>query len=84
MCPANDGIEDTEHFLLLCPLFDNQQQHLLAGISVAVQPFFQLNVLSNHDLTDLLVYGDKDFPSDVNKLVIEYTLNFIHETDRLN
>ena len=24
MCPTNDGIEDTEHFLLLCPSFDNQ------------------------------------------------------------
>ena len=24
MCPTNDGIEDTEHFLLLCPSFDLQ------------------------------------------------------------
>ena len=23
MCPTNDGIENTEHFLLLCPSFDN-------------------------------------------------------------
>ena len=84
MCPANDGIEDTEHFLLLCSLFDNQRQHLLAGISVAVRPFFQLNVLSNHDLTDLLLHGDKDLPSDVNKHVLEYTLNSIHETGRFN
>ena len=25
MCPTNDGIEDTEHFLLLCPSFDIQR-----------------------------------------------------------
>ena len=84
MCPANDGIEETEHFLLLCPSFDNQQQHLLAGISVAVRPFFQLNILSKHDLMNLLLYGDEDLPSDVNKHIIEYTLNFIHETGRFN
>ena len=84
MCPANDGIEDTEHFLLLCPSFDNQRQHLLAGISVAVRPFFQLNILSKHDLMNLLLYGDEDLPSNVNKRVIEYNLNFIHETGRFN
>ena len=64
--------------------FDNQQQHLLAGISVAVRPFFQLNILSKHELMNLLLYGDEDLPSDVNKRVIEYTLNFIHETGRFN
>ena len=32
MCPTNDGIEDTEHFLFLCPCFDLQRQNLLAGI----------------------------------------------------
>ncbi len=33
MCPTNDGIEDTEHFLLLCPSFDIQRRDLLAGVS---------------------------------------------------
>ncbi len=33
MCPTNDGIEDTEHFLLLCPSFNIQQQNFLAGVS---------------------------------------------------
>ena len=75
-----DGIEDTEHFLLLCPSFDNQRQHLLAGISVAVRPFVQLNILSNNDLMNLLLYGDEDLPSDINKRVLECTLNFIRET----
>ena len=26
MCPTNDGVEDTEHFLLLCPSFAVQRQ----------------------------------------------------------
>ena len=69
MCPTNDGIEDTEHFLLLCPSIDNQRQHLLAGILVAVRPFFQINILSNHDLVNLLLYGDEDLPCDINESV---------------
>ena len=71
MCPTNGGIEDTEHFLLLCPSFDSQRQYLLAGISVAVRPFVQLNILSNNDLMNLLLYGDEDLPSDINKRVLE-------------
>ena len=32
MCPMNDSIENTEHFLLLCPAFEIQRRNLLAGI----------------------------------------------------
>ena len=32
MCPTGDGIEDTEHLLLLCPSLDVQRQDLLAGV----------------------------------------------------
>ena len=47
LCPTNDGIEDTEHFLLLCPTFDVQRRDLLAEISQLLQPFVQINDLSN-------------------------------------
>ena len=36
MCPTTDGIEDTEHFLLLCPSFDLQPRDLLDGIVVSL------------------------------------------------
>ena len=36
MCPTNDGVEDTEHFLLLCPSFNIQRSEFLARVSVAV------------------------------------------------
>ena len=44
MCPTNDGVEDTEHFLLLCPSFDIQRQDLLASISVVLRPFAKSTV----------------------------------------
>ena len=84
MCPTHDGIEDTEHFLLLCPSFDIQRRDLLAGISVVLRPFVQINSLSNNILIQLLLYGDKDLSSDINKHVLELTLNFIHKTGRFD
>ena len=36
MCPTNDGVEDTEHYLLVCPSFDIQRQDLLAGASAVL------------------------------------------------
>ena len=32
MCPKNDGIADTEHFLLLCPSLAVPRKDLLAGV----------------------------------------------------
>ena len=61
MCPTNDGIEDTEHFLLLCPSFDVQRRDLFADVSQLVRPFVQINNISNVDLIELLLYGDKTF-----------------------
>ena len=82
MCPTNDGIEDTEHFLLLCPSFDIQRRDLLAGVSVALRPFVEIDSLSNNVLVQLLLYGDKNLSSDVNKSILELTLDFIHKTGR--
>ena len=53
----NVGIKGMENFLLHYPSFDNQREYLLAGISVAVRPCFHINILSNYDLVNLLLYG---------------------------
>jgi hypothetical protein len=82
MCPTNDGIEDTEHFLLLCPSFDIQRRDLLAGLSELLRPFVQIDSLSNNDIIQILLYGGKDLSKDVNKNMLELTLNFIHKTGR--
>ena len=36
MCPTNDGIEDTEHSLLLCPSLAVPRGDLLAGVSALI------------------------------------------------
>ena len=84
MCPTSDGIEDTEHFLLLCPSFDVQRQNLLAGIVELLRPFTQITNLSNDSLTHLLLYGDQDLSDELNRNILELTLRFIHETGRFH
>ena len=84
MCPTNDGIEDTEHFLLLCPSFDIQRRDLLAGVSELLRPYVRINSLPNNALVQILLYGDKDLPTDINKNVLKSTLKFIHQTGRFN
>ena len=68
MCPTNDGIEDTEHFLLLCPSFDLQRRDLLAGIVELLRPFVQIANFSNDALTQLLLYDDQDPSNDLKTI----------------
>ena len=84
MCPTNDGIEDTEHFLLLCSSFDVQRPHLLAGVSVLLQQFVEINSLPNDVLVQILLYGDKNLSNEINKSILELTLVFIHNTGRFD
>ena len=84
MCSKSDGIEDTEHFLLLCPSFGSQQRDLLAGIEELLRPFLQIASLSNDALTQLLLYGDKDLSYEVNRHILRLTLRFIRETGRFD
>ena len=84
MCPTSDGVEDTEHFLLLCPSFDVQRQDLLAEIVELLRPFLQITDLSNDVLVKLLLYGDQDLSYDLNRKILELTLRYIHETGRFH
>ena len=84
MCPTNDGIEDTEHFLPLCPSFDVQRRHLLAGVSVLLRQFVEINSLPNDVLVQILLYGEKNLSSEINKSILEFTQVFIHNTGRFD
>ena len=58
MCQVNDGIEDTEHFLLLCNSFHEQRHTLLAGVN-NVLAAHKYSESSNSNMLELLLYGSK-------------------------
>ena len=84
MCPTSDGIEDTEHYLLLCPSFGVQRQDFLARFAKLLRSFVQITDLSYDALTQLLLYGNQDLSNDLNRNILELTLRFIHETGRFD
>ena len=83
MCPSNDGIETTEHFLLLCPSFEVEHQDLLARVFELIRPYGYID-LSNEVLMQLLLYGDKHLTHDLNRNLLKLTLKYIHATGRLD
>lgn len=84
MCPTNNGVGDTEHFLLLCvPFFWGPTAKPFARILPLLRLSGYAN-LSNDVLTQLLLSGNKDLPNDGNRNILELTLQFSHETGRLD
>ena len=83
MCPTNDGIEDTEQFLLLCPSFAVPHRYLLAGVFALLRPFRYAN-LQNNVLIQILLYGDQNFPNELNKNILLLTLQFIYKSGRFD
>ena len=64
MCSTNDGIEGTEHFLLLCPSFDMQRKGIFARVTDLLRPFVEITNLPSNLLIHLLLYGDQNLPND--------------------
>ena len=78
MCPANDGIEDTDHFLLLCPSLAVPRRDLLTGPFALLRPFGYTNH-QNNDLMQILLYGDEKFPDEINRNILLLTLQLLAE-----
>ena len=83
MCSINDGIEDTEHFLLLCNSFIEQRQNLLAGVNDVLEACGYSEAPDNNIL-QLLLYGNKNLPLEANRLILNVTMNYIFETERFD
>ena len=81
--PFNDGIETTEHFLLLCPSFEVERRDHLARVFELIRPYGYID-LSNEVLMQLLLYGDKHLPHALNINLLELTLKYIHATGRFD
>ena len=66
------------------PSFDVQRRHLLAGVSVLLRQFVEINSLPNDVLVQILLYGDKNLPNEIKKIIFEMTLVFIHNAGRFD
>ena len=73
-CVCNSGNENTEHFLLKCPLHRTQRGNLMT----TVMPILQERGVV-HLATDfrLYLYGNSNFDNDTNKKIILAVIAFI-------
>lgn len=81
LCPTNDGVEDTEHFLLHCHAYDAYRRDLLDSVNATLQPYG----LSNHSnalLLEMMLYGNERFSVDSNTEILKATLKYINATQR--
>ena len=77
MCPINDGVEDTKHFLLHCHSYLLQRNSLLSRVQAILLSYGLLN-LSNEELVSIILYGDERLPIESNKAIIKATLDVKH------
>ena len=60
LCPINDGVEDREHYFLLCDKYDDIRRGLLNGVNAVLLPYGMGN-LSNDELVNILLNVMKVF-----------------------
>ena len=83
MCSSHDGIEDTEHFLLLCHSFEENRRNLLACVNDILKAYGKAEGL-NGNILQILLYGDKDLPLEANKLILNLTMKYMFDTIRFD
>ena len=81
LCPAKDGVEDTEHFLLLCHSYNGLKSYLLNSVNATLLPH-GFSSLPNEVLLKLILYGDERLTIDTNKKLLEASQKFIHASER--
>ena len=76
MCLINDGIEETEHFLLQLHAYSEQRCDLLGAIN-EVLLLHNISNLFNQVLVRTMLYGDIRFTYNQNRQILEATVHFI-------
>ena len=82
VCISGDGIEDTEHFLLHCTMFDQERAdltHKLSGITDGVFYTFP-----NKKKVNILLYGNNSVNVQKNGDILKSCINYIRETKRFD
>ena len=81
ICLCNNGIEDTNHFLFLCPFFAIHRATLASNVIQILQKY-NLNHLGNQ--SHLYIYGHPIINLADNRIIILSTIKYIKESRRFS
>ena len=80
MCRADDGIENTEHFLLLCKSYIRNRATLMKNVSDIME--LNLELLPNKVKVKILIYGCDTLSRISNNKVLNETITIIKKSGR--
>ena len=81
LCLVNDGVEDTEHFLLLFRAYDIHRRDLFDSVNTILRPHGLPNPPCN-ELLQILLYGHEKLPFESNTNILDATSKYIHASER--
>ena len=83
-CKCGAKVESTSHFLLHCPIYNNDRSSLLSTILSTIWNIdCKLLEITDSSLTQTLLYGNPSFDIITNSLILNATIDFILPTKRL-
>ena len=80
-CDCGTGVEDTPHFLFICPLYAAHRGLLAASVIQILAPR-NLNQFIN--TPTIYLYGHRLLLSNENRTILKATINYIKETKRFS
>ena len=81
LCSCILEIEDTAHYLLHCHHFSQYRFDLVNSVKSVSD---NSESFSDDVKRDILLYGDSQFDTNKNKLILEATISYIKNTERLS
>ena len=80
-CPCNREIESVSHFFLRCLNFNNLRLNLMNELMKINPDILQFN---DNQLTNTLLYGDKNFSHDENSKILNLSIDYILKSERFD
>ena len=80
LCNCSTANEDTEHFLLHCPMFYHLRRNLLGQLSEILS--MDVSNFDDDFVCSLMLYGNSELPYIVNRMILEATLEYIKSSRR--
>ena len=81
ICPCEEGVKDTRHFLLFCPYYTTQRATLISSVNEILS---RNNLPNFENQMQLLLYGHDSINYVDNRKILAATLTFIKDTRRFS
>ena len=78
-CACGTGSENNVHFLLKCAQFNQQREKLLSTAYPIISKIYDLELIEESSLTNILLYGDKKVTFEENRKLVKATVLFYSE-----